>query len=109
MFRSALGFDVTIRDWIPWKGRVLTQISAFWFRMLVDIVPNRMICIEVDAFPPESCAHAETLRGRSTLRRKAKPFPAECVVWEYMSGSDWVEYKEKGEMFGVTLHKGLRE
>jgi phosphoribosylaminoimidazole-succinocarboxamide synthase len=102
-------FDVVMPDGIPGKGKVLTQISAFWFRMLEDIVPNHMISIDVDAFPPEARAHAETLRGRSMLCRKAKPFPVECVVRGYLSGSGWAEYKEKGEVCGIPLPKGLRE
>ena len=89
-------FDVVTPDGIPGKGKVLTQISAFWFRMLSDIVPNHMISIDVDAFPPAARAHAETLRGRAMLCRKAKPFPIECVVRGYLSGSGWAEYREKG-------------
>jgi len=102
-------FDVVMPDGIPGKGKVLTQISAFWFRMLEDIVPNHMISIDVDTFPPAARAHAETLRGRSMLCRKAKPFPVECVVRGYLSGSGWAEYKEKGEVCGIPLPKGLRE
>jgi len=102
-------FDVVMPDGIPGKGKVLTQISAFWFRMLEDIIPNHMISIDVDAFPPEARAHAETLRGRSMLCRKAKPFPVECVVRGYLSGSGWAEYMEKGEVCGIRLPKGLRE
>ena len=102
-------FDVVMPDGIPGKGKVLTQISAFWFRMLYDIVPNHMISIDVDAFPPAARAHAETLRGRSMLCRKAKPFPVECVVRGYLSGSGWAEYREKGEVCGIPLPKGLRE
>ncbi len=102
-------FDVVMPDGIPGKGKVLTQISAFWFRMLEDIVPNHMISIDVDAFPQEARVHAETLRGRSMLCRKAKPFPVECVVRGYLSGSGWAEYKEKGEVCGIRLPKGLRE
>jgi phosphoribosylaminoimidazole-succinocarboxamide synthase len=102
-------FDVVMPDGIPGKGKVLTQISAFWFRRLEDIVPNHMISVDVDAFPPEARAHAETLRGRSMLCRKAKPFPVECVVRGYLSGSGWAEYKEKGEVCGIPLPKGLRE
>jgi phosphoribosylaminoimidazole-succinocarboxamide synthase len=102
-------FDVVMPDGIPGKGKVLTQISAFWFRMLEDIVPNHMISVDVEAFPPEARAHAETLRGRSMLCRKAKPFPVECVVRGYLSGSGWAEYKEKGEVCGIPLPKGLRE
>jgi len=102
-------FDVVMPDGIPGKGKVLTQISAFWFRMLSDIVPNHMISIDVDTFPPAARAHAETLRGRAMLCRKAKPFPVECVVRGYLSGSGWAEYKEKGEVCGIRLPKGLRE
>jgi phosphoribosylaminoimidazole-succinocarboxamide synthase len=102
-------FDVVMPDGIPGKGKVLTQISAFWFRMLEDIVPNHMISIDVDAFPPETRPHAETLRGRSMLCRKAKPFPVECVVRGYLSGSGWAEYKQRGEVCGIPLPKGLRE
>ena len=102
-------FDVVMPDGIPGKGKVLTQISAFWFRMLEDIVPNHMISIDVDAFPPEARVHAETLRGRSMLCRKAKPFPVECVVRGYLSGSGWAEYRQKGEVCGIPLAKGLRE
>ena len=102
-------FDVVMPAGIPGKGKVLTQISAFWFRMLEDIVPNHMISVDVDTFPPEARAHAEILRGRSMLCRKAKPFPVECVVRGYLSGSGWAEYKEKGEVCGIPLPKGLRE
>jgi phosphoribosylaminoimidazole-succinocarboxamide synthase len=102
-------FDVVMPDGIPGKGKVLTQISAFWFRMLGDILPNHMISIDVDAFPAAARAHAETLRGRTMLCRKAKPFPVECVVRGYLSGSGWSEYKEKGEVCGILLPKGLRE
>jgi phosphoribosylaminoimidazole-succinocarboxamide synthase len=102
-------FDVVMPDGIPGKGKVLTQISAFWFRMLEDIVPNHMISIDVDAFPPEARAHAETLRGRAMLCRKAKPFPIECVVRGYLSGSGWTEYREKGEVCGIPLPVGMRE
>jgi len=102
-------FDVVMPDGIPGKGKVLTQISAFWFGMLEDIVSNHMISIDVDTFPPAARAHAETLRGRAMLCRKAKPFPVECVVRGYLSGSGWAEYKEKGEVCGIALPKGLRE
>ena len=102
-------FDVVMPDGIPGKGKVLTQISAFWFRMLEDIVPNHMISVDVDTFPAEARVHAETLRGRSMLCRKAKPFPVECVVRGYLSGSGWAEYKEKGEVCGIKLPNGLRE
>jgi len=102
-------FDVVMPDGIPGKGKVLTQISAFWFGMLSGIVPNHMISIDVDTFPPAARVHADMLRGRAMLCRKAKPFPVECVVRGYLSGSGWAEYKEKGEVCGIKLPKGLRE
>ena len=102
-------FDVVMPDGIPGKGKVLTQISAFWFGMLSGIVPNHMISIDVDTFPATARMHAETLRGRAMLCRKAKPFPVECVVRGYLSGSGWAEYKEKGEVCGIRLPDGLRE
>ena len=102
-------FDVVMPDGIPGKGKVLTQISAFWFGMLSGIVPNHMISIDVDTFPATARMHAETLRGRAMLCRKAKPFPVECVVRGYLSGSGWAEYKEKGEVCGIRLPKGLLE
>ncbi|MBI5906176.1 MAG: phosphoribosylaminoimidazolesuccinocarboxamide synthase [Deltaproteobacteria bacterium] len=102
-------FDVVMPDGIPGKGEVLTRISEFWFRLLSDIVPNHMITTDVDAFPAAARAYAETLRGRSMLCRKAVPFPVECVVRGYLSGSGWAEYKERGEVCGIPLPKGLRE
>ncbi|RJP25317.1 MAG: phosphoribosylaminoimidazolesuccinocarboxamide synthase [Deltaproteobacteria bacterium] len=102
-------FDVVMPDGIPGKGEVLTRISEFWFRLLSDIVPNHMITTDVDAFPAAARAHAETLRGRSMLCRKAVPFPVECVVRGYLSGSGWAEYRERGEVCGIPLPKGLRE
>jgi phosphoribosylaminoimidazole-succinocarboxamide synthase len=102
-------FDVVMPDGIPGKGKVLNQISAFWFDRLAEVIPNHMITIDVDAFPPSVRAHAETLRGRSMLCRKARPFPVECVVRGYLSGSGWAEYRQKGEVCGIPLPKGLRE
>lgn len=102
-------FDVVLPDGIPGKGKVLTQLSAFWFNMLQDIVPNHMISIDVDAFPQAARAHAETLRGRSMLCRKAQALPVECVVRGYLSGSGWAEYRQNGEVCGIPLPKGLKE
>jgi len=102
-------FDVVMPDGIPGKGQVLNRISAFWFGKLAAIVPNHMISIEVSEFPPAARAHAETLRGRSMLCRKAQPLPIECVVRGYLSGSGWSEYKEHGEVCGISLPKGLVE
>jgi len=102
-------FDVVMPDGIPGKGQVLNRISAFWFDRLSDIIPNHMITIDVDKFPPAAKAHADILRGRAMLCRKAKPLPVECVVRGYLSGSGWAEYKEKGEVCGIPLPKGLQE
>jgi phosphoribosylaminoimidazole-succinocarboxamide synthase len=102
-------FDVVMPDGIPGKGQVLNRISAFWFGKLAAIVPNHMITIDVNEFPPAARAHAETLRGRSMLCRKAQPLPIECVVRGYLSGSGWAEYKEHGEVCGIPLPKGLVE
>lgn len=102
-------FDVVMPDGIPGKGKVLNQISAFWFRLLSDVIPNHMISIDVNGFPAEAQAHAGTLAGRSMLCRKADPLPIECVVRGYLSGSGWAEYKERGEVCGVRLPAGLRE
>ena len=102
-------FDVVMPDGIPGKGKVLNQISAFWFDQLADVIPNHMITTDVDAFPPAARPHAETLRGRSMLCRKAKPFPVECVVRGYLSGSGWAEYRQSGEVCGVRLPGGLLE
>jgi phosphoribosylaminoimidazole-succinocarboxamide synthase len=102
-------FDVVMPDGIPGKGQVLNRISAFWFGKLAAIVPNHMITIEVGEFPPAARAHAEMLRGRSMLCRKAQPLPIECVVRGYLSGSGWSEYKEHGEVCGISLPKGLVE
>ncbi|MBI5577169.1 MAG: phosphoribosylaminoimidazolesuccinocarboxamide synthase [Deltaproteobacteria bacterium] len=102
-------FDVVMPDGIPGKGQVLNRISAFWFTKLSGIVPNHMISIEVNEFPAAARAHAETLRGRSMLCRKAQPLPIECVVRGYLSGSGWAEYKEHGEICGIVLPKGLVE
>ncbi len=102
-------FDVVMPDGIPGKGQVLNQISAFWFRKLSGVIPNHMLSIDVADFPAAARAHADTLRGRAMLCRKASPVPVECVVRGYLSGSGWAEYKERGEVCGIPLPKGLKE
>jgi phosphoribosylaminoimidazole-succinocarboxamide synthase len=102
-------FDVVLPDGIPGKGKVLTQISAFWFRKLEPVIPHHMISVDVNAFSPSARAHAETLAGRTMLCRKAEPLPVECVVRGYLSGSGWAEYRETGEVCGIGLPKGLLE
>jgi phosphoribosylaminoimidazole-succinocarboxamide synthase len=102
-------FDVVLPDGIPGKGKVLTQISAFWFRKLADIVPNHMLTIDPEEFPPSARAHEEMIAGRSMLCRKAKPLPVECVVRGYLSGSGWSEYRERGEVCGIQVPGELLE
>lgn len=102
-------FDVIMNEGIPGKGQVLTQISAFWFRLMEGIIPNHVISTEVDDYPPECAKYSEILRGRSMLVKKAKPLPVECIVRGYLAGSGWKEYQQTGSVCGITLPAGLRE
>jgi phosphoribosylaminoimidazole-succinocarboxamide synthase len=102
-------FDVVMPDGIPDKGKVLTQISAFWFQKLADIVPNHMISVDVMDYPIATREHEETIAGRSMLCRKARPLPVECVVRGYLAGSGWAEYCERGEVCGIPVPGGLTE
>jgi phosphoribosylaminoimidazole-succinocarboxamide synthase len=100
-------FDVVMPTPIPDKGKVLTQISLFWFDLLKDVVANHVI--RADDFPAPFAAHPEQLRGRSMLVRKTTPLPIECVVRGYLSGSGWREYSATGKVCGIALPPGLRE
>jgi phosphoribosylaminoimidazole-succinocarboxamide synthase len=102
-------FDFVLGSGIPDKGRVLTQLSAFWFRRLAHVVPNHLISIDVDAFPPAAREHAALLRGRSMLVRRTTPLAIECVARGYLSGSGWKEYQQTGRVCGIQLPAGLRE
>jgi phosphoribosylaminoimidazole-succinocarboxamide synthase len=102
-------FDVIMNEGIPGKGQVLTQISAFWFRLMEGIIPNHVISTEVADYPPECAKYSEILRGRSMLVKKAKPLPVECIVRGYLAGSGWKEYRQTGSVCGITLPAGLRE
>jgi len=102
-------FDYVLGSGIPDKGKVLNQLSAFWFGETSDIVSNHMRSTRVDDFPAAARAHADVLHGRSMLVRKAEPFPIECVARGYLSGSGWKEYQQTGSVCGVKLPKGLRE
>lgn len=102
-------FDYVLATGIPHKGRVLTQLSLFWFEFLKSVVPNHLLTADVDAYPAAVKRYAEQLRGRSMLVAKAKMFPVECVVRGYISGSAWKEYKTNGTVCGLQLPKGLRE
>jgi phosphoribosylaminoimidazole-succinocarboxamide synthase len=102
-------FDYILATGIPHKGRVLSQISLFWFDFLADVVPNHLITADVDLYPPEVRKYADQLRGRSMLVQRAQMFPVECVVRGYISGSAWKEYKATGKVSGITLPEGLKE
>ncbi|HEY6007785.1 MAG TPA: phosphoribosylaminoimidazolesuccinocarboxamide synthase [Geobacteraceae bacterium] len=102
-------FDVIMNEGIPDKGYVLTQISAFWFRQMEDIIPNHIISTEVKDFPAACQKYAATLEGRSMLVKKAKPLAAECIVRGYLSGSGWKDYKATGTVCGIKLPAGLVE
>jgi len=102
-------FDVILPDPVPDKGKVLNQISLFWFDFLKDIVPNHLITADVDQYPEECLEYRDQLEGRSMLVKKAKPFPVECVVRGYISGSGWKSYKKSGEVCSIKLPDNLRE
>jgi len=102
-------FDYVLATGIPHKGRVLTQISLFWFDFLKDIVPNHFVTADVNKYPVAVRAHADELRGRSMMVMRADMFPVECVARGYLSGSGWKEYKATGKVCGIELPKGLQE
>lgn len=102
-------FDVVMPNPIPDKGKVLNQISRFWFETMEEIVPNHMITTAVEDFPMECQKYRDILEGRAMLVRKAQPLPVECVVRGYLSGSGWGDYKRTGEVCGVRLPAGLLE
>jgi phosphoribosylaminoimidazole-succinocarboxamide synthase len=102
-------FDVIMPNPIPDKGKILTQLSKFWFGQTRDIIANHLISTEVDDFPKEVLPYREALKGRSMFVEKADPLPVECVVRGYLSGSGWEEYQRGGEVCGIRLPKGLVE
>src|SRR5713101_6203282 len=100
-------FDVVMQTPIPDKGRVLTQLSLFWFDLLRDVIPNHVI--SATEFPAPFDRFGEELAGRSMVVKKTQPLPIECVVRGYLSGSGWKEYKATGGVCGIDLPAGLRE
>ena len=102
-------FDVVLPNGIPGKGRVLTQISIFWFKQVEDIIPNHIIATKVEDFPEKLHKYADILDGRSMLVKKTQPMPVECVVRGYLSGSGWKEYEKSGTICGIRLPEGLVE
>ncbi len=102
-------FDYVLGSAIPDKGKVLTQLSTFWFSLTANVVPNHVLSVDPEAFPAELRTHADVLRGRSMLVRRTEPIPIECVVRGYLVGSGWAEYRKSGTVCGITLPAGLRE
>jgi phosphoribosylaminoimidazole-succinocarboxamide synthase len=102
-------FDHVLGSGIPDKGKILTQLSLFWFDFLKTIVPNHLITAAVADFPPELRPFTTQLADRSMLVRRAKMFPVECVVRGYLSGSGWKDYQQTGAVCGIKLPQGLRE
>jgi phosphoribosylaminoimidazole-succinocarboxamide synthase len=102
-------FDVIMDDPIPEKGKILNQISIFWFSKLEGIIPHHFISGDPSGYPVSCKRHAELLRGRSMLVKKATPLPVECIVRGYLSGSGWEEYKNSGKICGISLPRGLKE
>ncbi|HEV2522188.1 MAG TPA: phosphoribosylaminoimidazolesuccinocarboxamide synthase [Candidatus Acidoferrales bacterium] len=100
-------FDVVLPTPIPDKGRVLTQLSLFWFDLLRDVVPNHVLT--ASAFPPELAPYQSQIAGRAMLCRRTNPLPIECVVRGYLSGSGWKDYRASGKVCGIALPAGLRE
>jgi phosphoribosylaminoimidazole-succinocarboxamide synthase len=100
-------FDVVLPTPIPDKGKVLTQLSLFWFETLRDIVPHHVL--STTDFPAQLAPYEDQLRGRAMVVRKTDPLPIECVVRGYLSGSGWKEYKATGAVCGIPLPAGLRE
>jgi phosphoribosylaminoimidazole-succinocarboxamide synthase len=102
-------YDVVMDDPIADKGKMLTQISLFWFDLLADIVPNHLISADVDQYPEVCHQYRDQLEGRSMLVRRTKVMPIECIVRGYLSGSFWSAYKKDTTVCGVALPEGMQE
>jgi phosphoribosylaminoimidazole-succinocarboxamide synthase len=102
-------FDHVLGSGIPDKGKILTQISLFWFDLLRDLLPNHLLTADVAQYPAQLAPFADALRGRSMLVKRAEMFPVECVVRGYLSGSGWKEYQASGTVCGIPLPPGLKE
>ena len=102
-------FDVIMPNTVPEKGKILTAISLFWFKIMESIVNNHLIASNVEDYPDICKPYAEFLEGRSMLVKKAEPLPIECVVRGYISGSGWKSYQKTGSVCGIELPQGLKE
>jgi phosphoribosylaminoimidazole-succinocarboxamide synthase len=102
-------FDVIMPNGIPGKGKMLTEISLFWFEQMKDIVENHLVATKVEDFPQELHKYRDMLEGRSILVKKASVVPVECIVRGYISGSGWKSYQKDGTVCGIKLPEGLKE
>ncbi len=102
-------FDVILPNPVPDKGKVLNQISLYWFEKMANLVPNHIVASDVADFPADCRPYAEVLRDRSMVVKKSEPLPIECVVRGYISGSGWKSYQKDGTVCGIALPAGLRE
>jgi len=102
-------FDVVLPTAIPYKGKVLTELSLFWFKFTEEIIPNHLISSKVNDYPKSLQKYKDILEGRSMLVKKTKPIAVECVVRGYLSGSGWKEYQKTQSICGIKLPKGLKE
>lgn len=102
-------FDVVMQTAIPDKGRVLTQLSAFWLHFLQDVVEHHLISTDVNTYPDDCKPYAAQLSGRSMRVKKAEPLPVECIVRGYLAGSGWKDYQETGDVCGISLPPGMRQ
>ncbi|MHB9023397.1 MAG: phosphoribosylaminoimidazolesuccinocarboxamide synthase [Armatimonadota bacterium] len=102
-------FDVVMPNGIPDKGRILTQISLFWFHLLRDVARNHLISAQTQVYPPQIKKYRDQLEGRSMLVQRVKILPIECIVRGYLAGSGWKEYQQKGTVCDIKLPAGLRE
>ena len=102
-------FDHVLATGIPGKGKILTQISLFWFELVSNLIPNHLITAEVSEYPASLQPYAEQLEGRSMLVKRAKMFPVECVVRGYLTGSGLKEYRTSGSVCGIPLPAGLQD
>jgi phosphoribosylaminoimidazole-succinocarboxamide synthase len=102
-------FDVILPTLIPDKGKILTELSVYWFGVMRDIVPDHFITTDIDRFPASCQRHTDSLAGRSMLVKKSHPAPVECVVRGYLAGSSWKDYQASGKVCGIALPQGLLE
>jgi len=102
-------FDVILPDTVPDKGRILTEMSIFWFQFIKDIITTHFITAAVSEYPEQLQAFKKSLQGRSMLVKKTEPIPIECIVRGYLSGSAWQEYKKSQSICGIHLPTGLKE